>query len=120
MADNEEIEDFIEDWHWDKKSRTYARELCKFLFQFIDDLEQQGLSEKTIRKHLDNCWHIGILECQYGYRKTFSPGDAFYSPEADYEYEFKRKMGDSKYAINSYKSTWRKIYNYTKRLGLAI
>jgi hypothetical protein len=116
--DNDEIEHFIIDWHWDKKSHNYARELCEFLFTFIADLEQQGLSDKTIRKHVDNCWHIGILECSYGYREKFSPGDVFYSPEAGYIYEFKRKMSDSNYAVNSYKSTWKKIFNYTRNLGL--
>ncbi|CAK8722074.1 hypothetical protein KKHLCK_11330 [Candidatus Electrothrix laxa] len=114
----QEIEDFIQDWHWSKKSHAYARDLCKYLFQFFNELEQQGLSEKTIRKHTDNCWHIGILECQYGYRNKFVPGEVFYSPEADYDYEFKRKVSDSAYAVNSYKSTWRKIYKYTKTLGL--
>jgi len=114
--ENDEIENFIIDWHWDKKSHKYACDLCEFLFKFMDDLEQQGLSEKTIRKHLDNCWHIGLLECGYGYRKKFSPEEVFYTSGADYEYEFKRKMSDSKYAINSYKSTWRKIYKYRKSL----
>lgn len=114
---DDEIENFIIDWHWDKKSHTYARELCTYLFKFIDDLEQQDLSTKTISKHLDNCWHIGILECGYGYRSNFSPEEVFSSPEADYEYEFRRKMSDSKYAINSYRSTWKKIYKYTKGRG---
>ena len=115
---DQEIDDFVGDWHCDKQSHTYARELGKFLFQFIADLERQGLSDKTVRKHTDNCWHIGILECNYSYRKKFSAGDVFYSPEADYEYEFKRKMSDSTYTINSYKSTWKKVYQYAKSLGL--
>lgn len=114
----QEIEDFIQDWYDSKKTHAYAKDLCKYLFQFINELEKQGLSEKTIRKHTDNCWHIGILECQYGYRNKFVPGEVFYSSEADYDDEFKRKMSDSKYAMNSYKSTWRKIYKYTKDLGL--
>ena len=88
-----------------------------FLFQFIDYLCEQGLSEKTVRQHTSNCWCIGILECQYGYKDKFSPGAVFSSPDAWYEYEFKRKMSDSKYAINSYRSTWRKLYKYTKALG---
>ncbi|WP_419655491.1 uncharacterized protein Dvar_45750 [Desulfosarcina variabilis str. Montpellier] len=69
----QEIENFIIDWHWDNISHKFAYELCEFLFGFIDELEKQGLSEKTINKHLDNCWHIGILECGYGYRKKFIP-----------------------------------------------
>jgi hypothetical protein len=31
----EEIEEYINDWHWDKKSKKYAFELGKFLFSFI-------------------------------------------------------------------------------------
>lgn len=115
--DKQEIEDFIEDWYWDKKSHKFAQDLCKFLFQFIDHLYEKGLSEKTVQSHISNCWSIGILECGYGYKDEFSPGEIFYSPEADYEYEFKRKMSDSNYAIKSYRSTWRKLYNYTKSLG---
>ena len=115
--EKQELEDFIQDWHWDKKSHKYAQDLAKYLFQFIDKLYEQKLSEKTVRKHLDNCWQIGILECGYGYRDKFSPGEIFYSPEADYEYEFKRKMSDSNYAVNSYRSTWKKLHKYTKELG---
>ena len=117
-GDKREIEDFIEDWYDDEKSHKFAQDLCKYLFQFIDHLYEQGLSEKTVQMHLNNCWSIGILECQYGYRDEFVPGDVFYSsPEADYEYEFKRKMSDSNYAIKSYRSTWRKLYKHTKALG---
>ena len=115
--DNQEIEYFIEDWHWDKKSHKFAQNLCKYLFQFIDHLYKQGLSEKTVQKHLDNCWSIGLLECGYGFRDEFSPGDIFYGPDADYEIEFKRKISDSNYAIKSYRSTWRKLYKHTKSLG---
>ena len=75
--DKEELEDFIQDWHWDKKSHRFARALGTYLFQFLDSLSAQGISERTIRKHWDNCWSIGILECQYGYRKAFKPGDAY-------------------------------------------
>jgi hypothetical protein len=114
----QKIENFIIDWHWDKKSHKFAYKLCEFLFGFIDDLEKQGLSEKTIKKHLDNCWHIGILECGYGYRKKFIPEEIFYSPHANYEYEFKRKMSDSKYALQSYKATWKKVYKYTNNLKI--
>jgi hypothetical protein len=41
----------------------------------------------------------------------------FYSSDADYEYEFKRKMSSSNYAIKSYRSTWKKLYEYTKASG---
>ncbi|MBN1427320.1 MAG: hypothetical protein JXB07_02975 [Anaerolineae bacterium] len=114
--ENRKLEQFIQDWHWDEKSHKFAQELGLYLFRFIDDLNKQGLSEKTVRKHTGNCWHIGILECQYGYKDRFSPNAAFNSPHASHEYEFRRKMGDSKYAIDSYQSTWKKLYQYTQSL----
>ncbi len=116
--ENRELEDFIQDWHWDEKSHKFAQELGLYLFRFIDYLDEQGLSAKTVRKHTDNCWCIGILECQYGYKDEFSPDAVFDSPHASYEYEFRRKMSDSKYAMNSYRSTWRKLYKYTESLGI--
>ena len=115
--ENQELENFIQDWHWNKKSHKVAQDMGLYLFQFIDHLYEQGLSKKTVQKHIDNCWSIGIFECQYGYKDEFSPGIVFSSSDADYEYEFKRKMSDSKYAVNSYRSTWRKLYKYTKALG---
>ena len=91
-----------------------AQDFGLYLFQFITHLHKQGLSEETVRKHSSNCWCIGFLECQYGYKDEFSPSAVFSSPEAWYKYEFKRKVSDSKYAINSYRATWRKLYKYTK------
>lgn len=114
---NQELGYFIQDWHWDKISHKFARDFGLYLFQFIDHLSDQGLSEKTVRMHSSNCWCIGILECQYGYKNKFSPGAVFSAPEALYEYEFTRKMSDSTYAINSYRSTWRKLYKYTRASG---
>jgi hypothetical protein len=70
-----------------------------FIFQFLDHLEASGLSQQTIRKHESNCWLIGSLECDYGYHDSFTPtiflgGPSFLS-------EFKRKVSDSHYAVNS-------------------
>jgi hypothetical protein len=114
---DQELEDFIQDWYYGEPSHQFAKALGTYLFQFIDHLYEQGLSEKTMRKHIDNCWCIGYLECNYGYRDHFAPGDIFYGADADYEYEFKRKISHSKYAITSYRATWRKLYKYTKALG---
>ena len=113
---DEELEDFIEDWHWDKKSRELARQIGSFLFQFVDYLEEKGLSERTIWKHVDNCWSIGKFECDYGYHESFSPA-IFASEEPSHLYEFRRKMSSSKYAVNSYKATWRKLSRYVRSLG---
>lgn len=111
---NEEIEDFIEDWYFDTASHDFAKTLCSFLFDFIDSLERDGLSERTIQKHLDNCWAIGKLECDYGYHDTFSP--RLFVCEPAYLYDFKRKHSDSTYAVNSYKTTWRKLRKYAESL----
>ena len=120
MTDQEvkELEGFIEDWFYDEQSHKFAQDLGKYLFSFIDHLHEQKLTNKTIDRHIDNCWAIGYLECGYGSTDLFSPGKIFCGPEADYEYEYKRKFSDSKYAVSSYKATWNKLYKYTKQLGL--
>ncbi len=110
---DQELENFIEDWHWDKPSHKLAKEMGSFLFQFIEYLESIGLSEKSISKHIDNCWCIGKLELDYGYHDSFSP-DIFSGDEPSSVIEFKRKFSGSKYAINSYKATWRKLTKYVK------
>jgi hypothetical protein len=115
--EEKELEDFIADWYYDEQSHRFAHDLGRYLFQFIDYLYEQKLTDKTVSKHIDNCWAIGYLECGYGYRDVFSPGKVFYSTEADYNYEYKRKFSDSKYALTSYRATWKKLYKYTKDLG---
>ena len=118
MTDEEEdeLERFIAEWHWNDQSYRYARDLGKYVFEFIDELYDRGLSKKTVLKHCDNCWAIGYLECHYGYAtdRGFNPARVFCSDEADNEYEFGRKFSDTNYALTSYRATWRKIYKYTK------
>lgn len=109
------LESFIQDWYYDDASHEFARQVGSFLFEFLDYLEASGLSECTLRKHKGNCWCIGRLECDYGYRDTFSP-EVFLTKPA-YLYEFKRRMSDSKYAEASYRATWRKLERYTRSLG---
>lgn len=106
----QELEEFIRDWYHDEPSHEFARQMGAFLFQFLDYLASTGLSRQTLRKHTSNCWCIGKFECDYGYHDTFSPAIFLGSPK--YLYEFKRKMSDSKYAVNSYKATWRKLERY--------
>ncbi len=117
--DVKELEDFIEDWFYGEESHRFAQDLGRYLFKFINYLYEQKLTHKTVRKHIDNCWAVGYLECGYGYGygDEFSPDKIFYCPDADYLYEYKRKFSDSKYALNSYKATWKKLYKYTKDLG---
>jgi hypothetical protein len=112
------LEAYIEDWHWDEPSPQFARDIGVYLFRFMDYLHKLGLAERTVRKHTWNVWLIGILECQYGYRNEFSAAESFGSPWASHEYEFRRKSTDSKYALESYRATWRKLHEYTRALGL--
>jgi len=112
----EEIENYIHDWYWDTNSHKFAFELCTYLFDFMDDLEENSkLTKSTIRKHFGNCWSIGILICQYGYYDKFSPKIFSYPPYQDIE--FRRKFSDSKYQIASYNSTCRKIEKYAIKKG---
>jgi hypothetical protein len=110
-----ELEEYIQDWYWDEQSHEFARQVGILLFQFMDYLETTGLSERTVRKHINNCWVIGWLECGYGYHDTFSP--EIFLGEPSFTIEFKRKVSDSKYAIASYKTTWRKLARYVRSLG---
>jgi hypothetical protein len=110
------VERYIKDWNWDAASYEFALQMGIFLLQFIDDLRSSDLLQETIRKHESNCWLIGAFECDYGYHDTFTPV-IFLGCGTAFLYEFKRKMRASKYAIASYKSTWRKIEKYVKTLA---
>ena len=117
LNEDQELEDFIEEWYYGDEMRQFAEPLGRYLLQFIDHLHGLDISEKTRRKHMDNCWYIGYLECNFGYRDEFVPGEVFCIPEAPYDYEFRRKFFSSKSAVTSYRSTWRKLYAYTRDLG---
>jgi len=112
---DDELEEYIQDWHYDDASHEFARQVGMFLFQFFDHLEATGLSRAVMRKHESNCWCIGWLECDYGYHDTFTPSIFLGGPSFDYE--FKRKVSDSKYAYASYQATWRKLEKYIASLG---
>jgi hypothetical protein len=107
-----ESEEYIEGWHWDEPSHTFARQAGGFLFRFLDHLATKRLSEPTLRKHRNNCWAIGLLECQYGHHDTFSP--EIFTGEPSFLYEFKRKFSYSKYAVASYQATCRKLDRYAR------
>ena len=107
-----EIEEYVDDWHWDEESEKYAFELGKFLFSFMDFIDVQNFSERAKKNHRDNIYLIGMLESEYGYRDEFYPEDLEDGPS--YLYEFKRKISDSKYAIQSYESTWKKLDKFIK------
>jgi len=107
-----DLEEFIRDWYYDEPSHESARQMGLFLFRFLDDLESTGISPQTLRKHTSNCWLIGKFECDYSYHKMFSPRIFLGGPS--FVHEFKHKVSDSEYAVNSYTATWRKLENYVQ------
>ncbi len=116
-ADSPDLEEsraeaYIKDWNWDEASHEFALQMGAFLLQFLDYLRSSGLSQETVRKHERNCWLIGSFECDYGYHDAFTP--AIFLDGPGFIYEFKRKVSDSRYAIDSYESTWRKIEKYVR------
>jgi len=106
------LEDFIEDWHWDAASHEFARQVGQFLFEFLDDMDAEDISDRTYNKHVDNCWLIGKFTCDYGYYETFSP--RIFQGEPSYLVEFRRKVSEAPSAIKSYKTTWRKLARYVQ------
>ena len=110
--EEETLEVYIRDWHWDKPSHDFARQAGRFLLAFVAHLATAGLSESTLRRHRDNCWTIGLLECQYGHHDTFSPGISAEEPLL--LYEFRRKFSASKSAVTSYQAAWRKLGRYAR------
>ncbi len=110
------LEGFIQDWYWDRPSHEFARKLGRFLLQFLDYLSEEGLSRKTINIHSRNCWCIGKCECDYGNTDTFSYRRMSSSPAASYVFSFEHKWSRSKSSVGSYRTTWRRLYKYTKGL----
>jgi hypothetical protein len=69
----QEVEEFIRDWYYDEQSHEFARQLGTSMLKFLANVESTGLSPKSLRKHMGNCWLIGKFDCDYGYHKAFSP-----------------------------------------------
>ena len=108
----EDLEYFIKDWHWDKKSHEFACRMAHFMFGFFEYLKSQKLSESTQRKHESNCELIGKFVADYGNYNEFTP--EILTGEPDYVNQFKRKVWNSHYMVQSYKATWRKLAKYAK------
>ena len=107
-----EIEEYVVDWHWDNESKKYAFDLGKFLFSFIEYIDDSNLSERVKKVHKDNIYLIGMFEAGYGYSDEFHYEDLTNGPF--YIYEFEHKISDSKYAVQSYESTWKKLDKFIK------
>jgi hypothetical protein len=116
MTDEQRLEKYISNWNVDEPYLQFAKDLGCYMLQFMGRLSEQGIAEKTVKKHVNNCWAIGFLECSYGYRKVFKANEMFSSAQADHTSEFKRKFSDSAYAESSFKSTWRKLHKYSADL----
>jgi hypothetical protein len=110
-----ELEAFISDWHWDEQSHEFARQMGRFLFQFFDSLEESNLSDKTIRKHENNCWLIGHFETSSDHNEPFSP--AILLNGSWFVGEFEHKVSDAESAVSSYEATWRKLEKYVRARG---
>ncbi|MDZ7933812.1 MAG: hypothetical protein U5M51_02320 [Emticicia sp.] len=108
---NKELEDLIDDWHWDEESKVFATDLGIFLLAFCEYLKTQDLSVRNLRNHLSNVQLIGMFACQYCYDDEFD-AEMFESGEASYEYEFGYKVSDSPTALSSYRSTWKRISKF--------
>ena len=108
---NPQIEKCIDDWYWDEESKIFAMELGKFLSAFCDYLETMDLSTRNLSNHQGNVYLIGMFSANYGYYDEFDP-EMFESGEANFEYEFKRKVTDSPTAMSSYRSTWKRISKF--------
>ena len=46
MTDEDELENYILDWHSDKKSHKFAKAIGMYLFQFKDQLDEAAIAEK--------------------------------------------------------------------------
>ncbi len=74
----EEIVVYIEDWHWDAKSKKKAFDLGKFLFAFIDYIDDMNITERTKNVHYGNTYCIGSLDSSYGNENKFDIEDLKY------------------------------------------
>lgn len=104
------LDDYIVDWHYDIPSKKAAKRLGRLVFQFLIWLEDEGLSEKTVRSHNSNCWLICKFLLDYEDPKELTA--TRFEGNAPYLYEFKRKVSDSEYARKSYVRTWKKLCKF--------
>ena len=60
-----DIEEYADDWHWDKESKKYVFNLVKFIFSFIDFIDSENISERAKKMHKGNIRLIGMFEKDY-------------------------------------------------------
>ena len=110
--DERYLEKYIEDWYWDEKSHKIAVEIGKYMLGFVEYLKNLPISDQVKNRHIRKAWFLGYIECVYGYHDKFSPEIFLFSGLNTVE--FRHKVGKSKYMLESYKATWRKLKKYVQ------
>jgi len=105
-----QLENYIEDWHSDIETNKSALNIGKFMFSFMNFLDNEKIVKTTKLRYEENVYLIGMFETQYGYNNDFDREDLKCSES--YEDEFKRKIVYSKTDLKFYKATWNKIIEY--------
>jgi hypothetical protein len=105
------LEEYIVDWYYDEPSKKAAKRLGRFVFKFLIQLEDDGVSERTVRAHNSNCWLICKFLLDYEDPEQLSP--EVFEGGAPHLYEFKRKVSESESARKSYIRTWKKLCKFS-------
>lgn len=105
-----QLETYIEDWHYDMETYKSSLNIGKFMFAFMNFLDDEKISEKTQSKHEQNLYLIGMFESEYAYNNDFDAEDLELTES--YEEEFKRKIAYSKSNLKFYQTTWKKLGKY--------
>lgn len=114
-SNDRELEEMIAQWHHDEASHAFARQVGVVLLDFMNTLEDTGLSEQTLRKHEGNTWLIGKFTCDHRSDRPFTP-ELFVGPPA-YLAEFQREVSNSPVALDSYQATWRRLARFIREQG---
>ncbi len=81
------MDDWPQSWAGDDKDVPIGRHITNVLRPFIRHVQQEGLSPKTLRRHLDNLWLIGgeIIRNLYDERalRTKPPAELLLDAIAD-------------------------------------
>jgi len=105
-----QLEEYIDDWHCDMEDYESALMIGKFLFAFMNYLDDENLSERTQSKYEENVELIGMFETEHAYNGCFFPEDL--EIVETYEREYKRTIAYSKTQLKYYQLTWKKLKKY--------
>jgi len=105
-----QLEEYIDDWHCDMEGYESALMIGKFLFAFMNYLDDENLSERTQKRYEENIHLIGMFETEYAYNGCFFPEDL--EIVETYEREYKRTIAYSKTQLDYYRQTWNKLKKY--------